>query len=252
LPACSWPDDRLNRQVMYNLVPIGTIESCFKEKFGIPRQPGLAPAAQAALVLHPPYSNPEALTGLEAFSHIWLIYIFHAIEKGKWKPMVRPPRLGGNKRTGVFATRSNFRPNPLGISAVKLEKITRQGHRIRLELSGVDLLDGTPVLDIKPYLPYADTIVGAKGGFAEKAPETGLTVEFTVEAKATCEQLESGAAPGITLLIEQILALDPRPAYTGKKNKSERIYGSRILNVDVHWKVESDRVVVQKISLCDW
>jgi len=229
------------------LEPIGTIESCFKEKFGIPRQPGLAPAAQAALVLHPPYSKPEALAGLEAFSHIWLIYIFHAIEKGKWKPTVRPPRLGGNKRTGVFATRSNFRPNPLGISAVKLEKIVRDGKTIRLELSGVDLLDGTPVLDIKPYLPYADTITGAKGGFAETAPEASLAVVFTPGAKSACERLESGAASGITLLIKQMLSLDPRPAYTGESNP-DRVYGFRILNVDVHWRVESDRAVVTDVK----
>ena len=163
---------------MYNLEPIGTIESCFKEKFGIPRQPGLAPAAQATLVLHPPYSNPGAMAGLEAFSHIWLIYIFHAIEKGKWKPTVRPPRLGGNKRTGVFATRSNFRPNPLGISAVKLEKIVPDGETIRLELSGVDLLDGTPVLDIKPYIPFADAHPDATSGWLT---DTGLNGSDTAD-----------------------------------------------------------------------
>ena len=141
---------------MPELTPIGTIESCFKEKFGVPRQPGLAPAARASLILQPPYNRPEALAGLEAFSHIWLVYLFHAIEKGKWKPTVRPPRLGGNRRTGVFATRSNFRPNPIGLSAVKLENIVTRGPDIRLELSGVDLLDGTPVLDIKPYIDGVD------------------------------------------------------------------------------------------------
>ncbi len=232
---------------MYNLTPIGTLASCFKEKFGIPRQSGLVPAARATLVLHPPYSNPDALTGLEAFSHVWLIYIFHAIEKGKWKPTVRPPRLGGNKRTGVFATRSNFRPNPLGLSAVKLEKIVRVGEKIQLELSGVDLLDGTPVLDIKPYLPYADTIASATGGFAQKAPEARFTVEFSAAARIACEQLESGAAPGITLLINQMLALDPRPAYTGESNP-DRVYGSRILNVDLKWKVAGGQAVVTEIS----
>jgi tRNA-Thr(GGU) m(6)t(6)A37 methyltransferase TsaA len=232
---------------VFNLEPIGTLTSCFKEKFGTPRQPGLVPAARATLVLHPPYSTPEALTGLKAFSHIWLIYIFHAIESGKWKPTVRPPRLGGNKRTGVFATRSNFRPNPLGISAVKLEKIVRNGKMIRLELSGVDLLDGTPVLDIKPYLPYADAIAGAKGGFAQKAPEAGLTVEFTAKAKTACEQLESGAAPGITLLIQQMLVLDHRPAYTGE-GSPDRVYGSRILSVDVKWKVAAGQAVVTDVA----
>ena len=232
---------------MYSLEPIGTIESCFKEKFGIPRQPGLASAAQAALVIHPPYSDPASLNGLEAFSHIWLIYIFHAIEKGRWKPTVRPPRLGGNKRMGVFATRSNFRPNPLGMSVVKLEKIVPCGKTVRLELSGVDLLDGTPVLDIKPYLPYADSIAGANGGFAQKAPEAKLAVEFTAEAGTACEELESVAAPGITNLIKQMLAFDPRPAYA-EKSRPDRVYGTRIFNVDVQWKVESKRAVVLSLK----
>ncbi len=232
---------------MPNLTPIGTITSCFKEKFGIPRQSGLVPAARADLVLHPPYNAPEALAGLEAFSHIWLVYIFHAVEKGKWKPTVRPPRLGGNRRMGVFATRSNFRPNPLGMSAVKLENIVTSDHQPRLELSGVDLLDGTPVLDIKPYLPYADTIAGAKGGFAPKAPEEQLSIEFTATARAACERLESGSAPGITRLIQQMLSLDPRPAYTGE-GAPDRIYGFRILDMDVKWKVRERRATV--IEIC--
>ncbi len=231
---------------MHNLTPIGTLISCFKEKFGIPRQSGLVPAARADLLLHPPYNAPEALTGLEAFSHIWLVYIFHAVEKGKWKPTVRPPRLGGNRRMGVFATRSNFRPNPLGMSAVKLERIVVDGNDTRLELSGVDLLDGTPVLDIKPYLPYADALADARGGFAPKAPEEQLLVEFTAAARAACEQIEAGAAPGITRLIEQMLALDPRPAYTGA-GKPERTYGFRILNVDVKWKVVAGQAIVTEI-----
>ncbi len=134
----------------------------------------------------------------------------------------------------------------MGISAVKLEKIVRDGARTRQELSGVDLLEGTPVLDIKPYLPYADAIAGARGGFAHEAPEAGLAVEFTAEARVACEQLESGAAPGITLLIEQMLALDPRPAYTGDSNP-DRVYGFRILNVDVKWKVAADRAVVTDV-----
>jgi tRNA-Thr(GGU) m(6)t(6)A37 methyltransferase TsaA len=232
---------------MYNLTPIGTLTSCFKEKFGIPRQSGLVPAARADLVLHPPYNAPEALTGLEAFSHIWLVYIFHAVEKGKWKPTVRPPRLGGNRRMGVFATRSNFRPNPLGMSAVKLERIVTNDRQPRLELSGVDLLDGTPVLDIKPYLPYADAIADTKAGFAPKAPEKQLSVEFTAAARAACERLESGSAPGIIRLIQQMLSLDPRPAYTGEGDP-DRVYGFRILNVDVKWKVSAKQATVIEIS----
>jgi len=231
---------------MHTLTPIGKITSCFKEKFGIPRQPGLAPAANATLVLNPPYNQPETLTGLEGFSHIWLIYIFHGIEPGKWKPTVRPPRLGGNRHTGVFATRSNFRPNPIGLSVVTLERIITRGADVRLELSGVDLLDGTPVLDIKPYLPYADSIADAKGGFALEAPVAHLAIAFSEAARKACVRLESGAAPGITRLIKQVLALDPRPAYKGD-NDPERIYGFKILNVDVRWKVAAGKATVVEI-----
>lgn len=232
---------------MYPLEPIGTITSCFKEKFGIPRQPGLVTAARADLVLHPPYNPPEALAGLENFSHVWLIYIFHAVKSGQWKPTVRPPRLGGNRRTGVFATRSNFRPNPIGMSAVKLEKIVVDGKKTRLELSGVDLLDGTPVLDIKPYLPYADAVTEARGGFAQEAPEAHFSVHFTPAAQAACERLEKGPAPGITRLIRQMLALDPRPAYSGEGDP-DRVYGCRLFNVDVKWKAAAQRTTVIEIS----
>ena len=231
---------------MHPLEPIGMIKSCFKEKFGIPRQPGLVPAAKATLILKEPYNQPEALTGLEAFSHIWLIYIFHGIEQGKWKPTVRPPRLGGNRRAGVFATRSNFRPNPIGLSVVKLDKIVTRGVDMRLELSGVDLLDGTPVLDIKPYLPYADGIADARGGFAPEAPEPLLTVEFTPEARTAGERLEAGPHPGLLDLIVQMLILDPRPAYTGDRDPG-RIYGFRIFEVDVQWRVAEGRAIVVTI-----
>jgi hypothetical protein len=148
---------------------------------------------------------------------------------------------------GVFATRSNFRPNPLGMSAVKLERIVTNDRQPHLELSGIDLLDGTPVLDIKPYLPYADAIADAKGGFAPKAPEKQLSVEFTAAARAAGERLESGSAPGIIRLIQQMLPLDPRPAYTGDDNP-DRVYGFRILNVDVKWKVSAKQATVIEIS----
>jgi len=232
---------------MHPLEPIGTIRSCFKEKFGIPRQPGLAPAAKATLVFDPPFNQPEALSGLEAFSHIWLIYMFHGVEPGKWKPTVRPPRLGGNQRTGVFATRSNFCPNPIGLSVVKLEKIISSGPDACLELGGVDLLDGTPVLDIKPYLPYADSIADAAGGFAPAAPEPCLAVEFTPEARKISERLEAGPYPDIMNLIQQMLRLDPRPAYSGD-TVPDRTYGIRIFNVDVKWQVRNGKAVVTAVE----
>ena len=130
--------------------PIGVIRSCFTEKFGIPRQPGLVPAARATLEVFSPYDRDEAFRNLDEFSHLWVIFVFHGIPAGKWRPTVRPPRLGGNRRTGVFATRSGFRPNPIGMSAVSLEGIRRHNGKLLLELSGIDLLDRTPVLDIKP------------------------------------------------------------------------------------------------------
>ena len=231
---------------MYNFTPIGTITSCFKEKFGIPRQPGLVPDARATLTLHPPYNQPEALTGLEDFSHIWIVYLFHGVEAGKWQPTVRPPRLGGNRRMGVFATRSNFRPNPIGLSVVKLEKIVVAERETYLELSGIDLLDGTPVLDIKPYLPYADAIDNALGGFASERPEPCLSVEFSPQALATGKRLEADTAPGILELIHQMLSLDPRPAYKGD-GTPDQLYGFRILNVDEKWKVQAGKATVVDI-----
>lgn len=155
---------------MFQFAPIGVIRSCFRQKFGIPRQPRLVPAARATLELLPSYAQPEAVRGLEGFSHLWLLFVFHGIPAGHWQPTVRPPRLGGNQRMGVFATRSSFRPNPIGLSAVALERIEISAGRVVLHLAGVDVLDGTPVLDIKPYVPYADSIPEAVGGFANEAP----------------------------------------------------------------------------------
>jgi tRNA-Thr(GGU) m(6)t(6)A37 methyltransferase TsaA len=195
---------------MFHFAPIGVVRSCFREKFGIPRQPGLASAARATLELLPPYNQPAAVRGLEGFSHLWLVFAFHGIPAGRWQPTVRPPRLGGNRRLGVFATRSTFRPNPIGLSAVKLERIATDHGKVVLHLAGVDVLDGTPVLDIKPYLPYADCIPTATGGFATEVPPSGLAVEFSPAAAAFCAALPVGDPRE---LITQLLRQDPRPAY---------------------------------------
>ncbi|MEW5757292.1 MAG: tRNA (N6-threonylcarbamoyladenosine(37)-N6)-methyltransferase TrmO [Pseudomonadota bacterium] len=224
------------------LRPIGVIRSVFKEKFGIPRQPGLVDEARATLEILPPYNRPEAFRGLEAFSHVWIVFVFHECVREAWKPTVRPPRLGGNQRLGVFATRSTFRPNPIGLSPVRLERIEHAGEAVRLHLSGVDLLDGTPVLDIKPYLPYADAIAEARGGFAEDAPAAKLTVAFTPAAREKCAALET-AYPGLQLLIEQVLAADPRPAYSGA-GQGERVYGIKLLDFDLRFKIEGATAVV--------
>ena len=226
--------------------PIGVIRSCFTEKFGIPRQPGLAPAAQATLEVLPPYDRDEAFRGIEDFSHLWIVFVFHGIPAGKWRPTVRPPRLGGNRRTGVFASRSGFRPNPIGISAVALEGIRRSKGKLLLDLSGIDLLDRTPVLDIKPYLPYADGISRATAGFAASPPAANIPVAYTPEARTTCNRLER-EHPGFIQLLEQVLGADPRPAYVeAHANRTE--FGLRLYNVNIRWRFEEDGVVVEALE----
>lgn len=164
------------------LQPIGVVQSCYKEKFGIPRQPRLVTEARAELHLLPHIVSADAIMGLEQFSYIWLLFGFHATQSQGWKPLVRPPRLGGKQRLGVFATRSMFRPNPLGLSAVRLLNIQVSGSNIVLMLGGADVLDGTPVFDIKPYIPYADAIVEAEGGFAATGPIVQWSIMFTDQA----------------------------------------------------------------------
>lgn len=229
----------------FKLNQIGIIHSCFKEKFGIPRQPGLVREARAELELLPPYNRPEAVRGLEAFSHLWVIFVFHECMRDAWKPTVRPPRLGGNQRLGVFATRSTFRPNPVGMSVVELDRIDVE-NGVRLYLKGVDLLDGTPVLDIKPYLPYADAITDAHGGFADEAPSARLKVVFSDNALAACEA-RSSRHPGLQTLITQVLARDPRPAYAGE-DAGERVYGMRLLDFDLKWRIAGDEVIVLDLT----
>ncbi len=227
------------------LETIGVIHSCFKEKFGIPRQPGLIREARAELELLAPFDRPEALNGLEGFSHVWVSFIFHQAIKGEWRPTVRPPRLGGNRRQGVFATRSPYRPNPLGLSVVSLEGIDRE--RCRLQLGGVDLLDGTPVVDIKPYLPYADVVPGARGGFADRAPATeALPVHYTAEADAAVRAREADL-PELRALIESILRHDPRPAYFGHVHQRRR-FGMRLHDFDLQWRMDEDGITVLSLE----
>ena len=230
---------------MFTFAPIGVIHSCFKEKFGIPRQPGLVTAARAMLELLPPYNRAEAVRGLEGFSHIWVSFVFHACQDEAWKPTVRPPRLGGNRRLGVFATRSTHRPNPIGLSAVALDRIEAAPGRVWLHLKGVDLMDGTPVLDIKPYLPYSDVIPGATGGFAAEAPAALFEVNFSRPALDRC-----ATVPELELLIRQILSQDPRPAYYGKGD-GKKDFGMKLFDYDVKWEVHGDIVVVIDIVPVD-
>ncbi len=229
----------------YQLTPVGYIESCYKEKFGIPRQPGLV-LSPATIKIDSFYANDEAFRELENFSHIWVIFIFHKAISEEWKPTVRPPRLGGNKRIGVFASRSMFRPNPVGLSVVELKSIERKDNTIVLNIVGGDFLDATPVIDIKPYLPYADAIVNAKAGYAATKPEVRFNVEFSNEAITQIKQYEV-TYPQLKLLITDILQLDPRPAYQDKQQKND--YSMKLYDFDLKWKIENDEVVVTALEL---
>jgi tRNA-Thr(GGU) m(6)t(6)A37 methyltransferase TsaA len=228
---------------LFEFAPIGFVRSCFREKFGIPRQPGLAPAARATLELLPPYSQPAAVRGLEDVSHLWLVFAFHGVPAGRWRPTVRPPRLGGNRRLGVFATRSPFRPNPIGLSVVALDRIATGQGRVTLHLSGVDVLDGTPVLDIKPYLPYADAIPTATGGFADQAPASESAIRFSPAATAFCAAWPDG---DLRELIVQILRQDPRPAYERADPEPQR-YGMKLYDCDVRWETRDGALHVTEI-----
>jgi tRNA-Thr(GGU) m(6)t(6)A37 methyltransferase TsaA len=227
------------------LKPIGVIRSPFKEKFGVPRQPGLVSEAKCVLELLPPYAVPEAVSGLEAYSHVWVLFQFHQAVGEEWQPMVRPPRLGGNRKVGVFASRSPFRPNSIGLSVLKLDQLAVDNGRVELHLSGGDMVDGTPVVDVKPYVAYADSIPEAVSGYAMEPPEKRLQVYFSKQAES---QLASrGDGEELIGVIKGVLALDPRPAYRGNSG-GERIYGMRLYDFDLRWRVEDDHVVVEGLE----
>lgn len=210
----------------------------------MPRQPGLVPEAGATVEVFEAYAGVEAFRGLEAFSHVWIVFLFHESREAGWRPTVRPPRLGGDRRVGVFASRSPYRPNPIGMSAVALEGVEHGGGITRLRLKGVDLLDGTPVLDIKPYVPYADAVTGARGGYAPAAPEAVLEVVFTDEALARVREEERGGARDLEALIVRLLGTDPRPAYYGSGGQPRDVFGMRLLAFDLRWRVDGGRAVV--------
>jgi len=226
---------------------IGIIHSCFTEKFGIPRQSGLVPEAVAEVEIFPPYNRKEAFRKLETFSHIWILFVFHAIKTANWKSCVRPPRLGGNQKIGVFATRSGFRPNQIGISAVKLQTITQKKSKIKLIVKGGDFLDQTPVLDIKPYLPYADMIPRSTSGFAAKAPEPKMSIEFSPKAHSSCIEKEKNGYPDLYNLIVQTLTNDPRPAYYAQK-PVRKTFGVNLYDFNIKWVVADDHIIVTAID----
>lgn len=228
------------------LRPIGIIHSCFPEKFGIPRQPGLVPEAEARLQLLAPYNRAEAVRGLEAFSHLWVLFLFHHCLRDDWRPMVRPPRLGGQRRLGVFATRAPYRPNPIGLSAVELRDIDTADGQVELRLGGVDLADGTPVLDIKPYLPYADSLPNASTGFAESAA-ADLVLAFGPQPDAYLAALPDSEAKRLRSLIVGLLSQDPRPGYQTAGGPG-RGFGMRLEGLNIRWETQGKGFLVTGIT----
>ncbi len=225
---------------MNRLKIIARMHSDFPDKFGIPRQSGLVRGLRAKIVFEPRYRNPDALRGLEGFSHIWLIWGFSGVEPRPWTPTVRPPRLGGNARMGVFATRSPYRPNPLGLSCVEIEGIeTDVSLGPVIHVLGADLMDQTPIYDIKPYLPFTDSRPGAAVGFAQTPPGKKLEViiEETWRGILTPDQLHT---------LREVLAHDPRPPY---QQDSDRIYGLFFCGVEVKFRVAEPTLTVTEIRL---
>ena len=223
----------------FSMKPIARIRSDFSSKFGVPRQSGLVEALEALVVFEPEYRDPAALRGLEGFSHVWLIWAFDRAVREGWSPTVRPPRLGGNVRLGVFATRSPFRPNPIALSAVALSGIERTEELgTVLRVRGADLMDGTPILDIKPYLPYADCRPEAVGGFAAAPAGEILTVECPAA-------LWERVPPDRREALRSVLALDPRPRYQAD---AERVYGFGFAGLEVRFSVEGETLRVVEIK----
>ena len=222
----------------YCMQPVAHIRSEFAEKFGVPRQSGLVEALEADIVFEPAYRNPDALRGLEDFSHIWLIWVFDRAIRENWSPTVRPPRLGGNTRMGVFATRSPFRPNPIALSCVQLAGIRQTAEGPVLRVRGADLVDGTPILDIKPYIPYADSHPKALGGFAAEPAGETLEVVIPPELLARIPETKREALRGV-------LAQDPRPHY---QKDPERIYGFSFAGMEIRFSVAGTQLTVRSVE----
>ena len=216
---------------------IARIHSDFSTKFGVPRQSGLVESLEATIVFEPEFRNADALRGLEGFSHLWLVWVFDQAVRETWSPTVRPPRLGGNQRMGVFATRSPFRPNPIGLSSVRLKEVRQTADGPVIVIQGADLMDGTPILDIKPYIPYADAHADAVGGFAAQPAGETLQVEIPAELLAKIPETRREALRGV-------LAQDPRPHY---QQDPERVYGFGFAGLEVRFQVDGTLLTVVEI-----
>jgi tRNA-Thr(GGU) m(6)t(6)A37 methyltransferase TsaA len=228
----------------HEIEPIGIIHTPYKEKFAVPRQPRLAPSATARIALTGDANSLEAVRGIEQFSHLWILFLFDQNLQAGWNSTVRPPRLGGNERVGVFSSRSPFRPNGIGMSAVELKQVVHEKGQVWLELGSVDLVDGTPIIDIKPYIPYSDSIPEANGGFAQIEPKV-LAVDFSELAQ---QQLRFHANQAqVRAVIGEVLAQDPRPAY--KKTKQDnKEYAVNLFDLNVKFTVSDQLVTVTTIE----
>lgn len=221
-----------------NVEPIARIYTDFDNKFGIPRQSTLVEELKGKIVFEKEYAVAEAVRGLEEFSHLWLIWEFDKAKSEGWHPTVRPPRLGGNERVGVFASRSPFRPNSLGLSCVKLDKVATEDNCPVLYVSGIDMLNGTPIFDIKPYLPYVDSHADAKGSFAQEKKDYALTV---VDSKKLIKKLDEEKQSALIKILES----DPRPSY---HNDDERVYGFGFGGYEIKFKVKDGVLTVEEIE----
>jgi len=231
----------------FTFKPIGFIESCYRQKFGTPRQPGLVKQATANLVFQPEYSKSEIFRGIEQFSHLWIIFVFHQSVRQNDKITVRPPRLGGKEKLGVFATRSNFRPNPIGQSVVRFEGVEKINDRYVLKLTGGDFLDGTPVLDVKPYIPFADSIADAIAGFASQPPDKCYQVFFSDRATQQIKIASARLCMDVKSFVSELLSYDPRPAfYDGKYEKTS--FAMYLYDHNLQWELEGNKVRVMGFS----
>lgn len=225
----------------YSITPVAIIKNGYNEKFGVPRQSGLVPRIESEIIFLKEFRDENLIRDIEQYSHLWLIWGFTE-NNGEWSPTVRPPKLGGNKRVGVFATRSPYRPNSLGLSVVKLEEIKNSENGKVLVVSGADLVNNTPIFDIKPYLPYVDSIEDAKGGFSEEFKDDVLKVNIpeTIKRKLCSEDIEE---------ITSILSLNPKPQY---QSDEERIYGLSYKNFEVKFKCNEKEIKVIEIEEEKW
>ncbi|WP_333656756.1 tRNA (N6-threonylcarbamoyladenosine(37)-N6)-methyltransferase TrmO [Acinetobacter johnsonii] len=226
---------------------IGYMHSSYKEKFGIPRQPNLV-QVESYIEMSAPYNDVLAFEGIEAFSHLWLVWQFHGnknLENPQFRPQVRPPRLGGNKKIGVFATRSMYRPSPIGLSVVRLKCVKKEGRSVRVYVTGSDLLDGTPIVDIKPYIQYSDAVIKAESGYAQDEPKRKSVIWSDRAIEQKQQLLMSGKLSVQTVQeLEAVLSLDPRPAY---QDDEARIYGMKFANLDVKFKVNEKCIEIQEL-----